>query len=243
MSPHAVNNFVSDLVLMAQAMEQLPKVQESLDNAEHENKALLEIISNLNVSFEASRTYASGLEQKVHDAEVARDDAELRFLELDEKTSKVSRTLLDIAVMAGLANAEIDPPKPEPIVEAKAETTTWDEAHFSKIEASPNEVSEQGMPIGLTDINQPVLERVNPIEEQGQSAADPTSDVVTGQDVAASPTTTSQSATSNSGADSPGPYSGRRYYDVPHYVNLSNWLDGGGTIEDYHWHPERKVTY
>ena len=96
MSPHAVNNFVSDLVLMAQAMERLPQIEADLANAKDQEQILLERIANMNADLEQSRSYAASLEQKVRETEASRDDAELRFLELDERAGKALDWLADI---------------------------------------------------------------------------------------------------------------------------------------------------
>ncbi|SRR6266849_818549 len=36
-------------------------------------------------------------------------------------------------------------------------------------------------------------------------------------------------------------YKGRKYYDVTYYVPLHQWLEGGGTREDYEWRPLPEV--
>lgn len=115
MSPHAVNSFVTDLVAMAQAMERVPVLEADIAEANNTVIRLQDRVTALELSLEASKTYAAGLEQKVHNAEVARDDAEMRFLEADDKA-------INILAMAKAARASLDqitglldPPKPEPI--------------------------------------------------------------------------------------------------------------------------------
>lgn len=49
----------------------------------------------------------------------------------------------------------------------------------------------------------------------------------------ASPPTTPYPVADPTPPAKPQPYAGRKYYEVPHYVHLSDWLDGGGTEADY----------
>src|SRR5882724_9452646 len=101
MSP-AVGNFVQDLVEMAKATETLPIVQ-------HENETLKADLSHAQDTIAARETAIISYKQQIEDlhakvrqAEVARDDAEYRFLELDEKSHKI---LGDIESIVTLANA------------------------------------------------------------------------------------------------------------------------------------------
>lgn len=114
MSP-AVGNFVHDLVEMAKAMETLPQIEEmarqlqaKLDEAQRHNAGLEENIIGYKGQIEA-------LQAKNHELEVARDDAEYRFLELDEKAHKVVGNMEAIEALVKAARDQLSPPKPEPV--------------------------------------------------------------------------------------------------------------------------------
>src|SRR5258708_39558095 len=116
MSP-AVGNFVQDLVEMAKATETLPIVQ-------HENETLKADLSRAQDTIAARETaiisykqQIDDLQAKVRQAEVARDDAEYRFLELDEKSHTVLGDIESILTLANAAKLILNPPKPEPVVE------------------------------------------------------------------------------------------------------------------------------
>lgn len=115
MTGHQINSLVGDLVAMAQAMERLPQVEAELATAkQHIDAFMLEKIQH-SADLSQSRDYAASLEAKVHDLEVARDDAELRFLEADEKLSKFNRAFEDVVKFTKGAYDDVEPlvlPKP-----------------------------------------------------------------------------------------------------------------------------------
>lgn len=234
MSPN-VGNFVHDLVEMAKAMETLPQVQAELAASNERIDKLLEGINRRDADLEQSRTYAATLEQKVHDLEVSRDDAELRFLELDEKAGKASNSLHAALAMVEGAISDLTPPKPEPQPEPVVEPQT------RPLESSSTET--QAKEVGL-EHGSSIPEAVHSISElPGQSESSPTVDANT--DTASTNQTLPSTNVQNKVAEveavhtsSPnGPYHGKRYHDMPGYIPLDNWLNGGGNEADYYWRP------
>jgi len=249
MSPHAVNNFVSDLVLMAQAMERLPQIEADLANAKDQEQILLERIANMNADLEQSRSYAASLEQKVRETEASRDDAELRFLELDERAGKALDWLADIEFAAEGIRSRLMPPTPQPVPEG---------LHSEPPHSEGNEIathSESIPQVGEVKVIDDKLANVisgYPYGEpspQGQSAADPTPNATLMDGVYSSGNAISTDVNDN--ADSwasptppdtkPQPYAGKNYFEWPGYVEYGDWLAGGGTHDDY-W-PRRDSSY
>src|SRR5258705_12062246 len=117
MSP-VMDNFVHSLVEMAKAMEELPIVQAELEGTKMDKDNYIKIVQAREESILKLKSEIETLQAKVRDAEVSRDDAELRFLELDEKTSKVLSILASVADSAKDATNHLSPPKaPEPVPE------------------------------------------------------------------------------------------------------------------------------
>jgi hypothetical protein len=234
MSPHAVNNFVSDLVLMAQAMERLPQVEAELHRAQSEVTEWKSRYDLLALDLEQSRIYAGTLEQKVHQLEVDRDDAELRFLEADERTSRALDFIKATFGNAGTLIQALEPvrPQPEPMPEPKPaeQAVQWvdrTEDYIPKVsEVKPTEqtVGEADKPWQMD-------------HTQGQSETDPTSNTTAATvDLASSAHHTQENVSMPSTTEpAPGTYVGLRYIDVPGYISRSDWLLGGGTNEDYDW--------
>ncbi len=202
MSPHAVNNFVQDLVEMAKAMEDLPKVQEELTATQaclNERSMQLEKrelhILELKAEIEAKN-------QALRELEVAKDQAETMFLEADDRTARALEFVKTMFGSAGSLIQALEPPKPTeppqvaPVVQPLVDTA----------------------PFPLHDASEPPVPEVTALP-------DPTPHVNT----VAEPQTVTATDTSSS----PGPYSGRRYVDVPGWISRDDWLAGGGTQEDY----------
>lgn len=113
MSPH-VGNFVADLVEMAKATEELPKVQAELRQLHDDNDTLAK---SLLAREEAILRYKAEIEElhaKVRATEVARDDAEFRFLEAEEHAAKATTLARNAASILGDLIPVLDPPKPQP---------------------------------------------------------------------------------------------------------------------------------
>lgn len=120
MSP-TVNNFVHDLVAMAKAMEDLPRVQEELEQARRTIEQQAFVIQNRELSILSRDAEIDNLNHKVRTAEEARDQAELMFLECDDKRVALSRVVESFTGnVSALLKAQEPPapPAPEPAPEA-----------------------------------------------------------------------------------------------------------------------------
>src|SRR5258705_868792 len=140
MSPH-VANFVHDLVAMAKAMEENPILQDQIEVLKTQLSAAQDHNAGLEVNIISYKQQIDDLQAKVRQAEVARDDAEFRFLELDEKSHTVLGDIESILTLANAAKLILNPPKPEPvresipflITEPSLTTATTSEASTSPI--------------------------------------------------------------------------------------------------------------
>jgi hypothetical protein len=219
MSPHSVNNFVTDLVQMAQAVEELPKVQAALDDARHVLSEMDKQVEGLRADLQQAKDYAATLEQKVRDTEVAKDQAETMFLEADERTSRALDFIKATFGNAGTLIQALEPPKPE-----------------SKVEAKP-----EPMPMALPSGGWHNDEIITPA--QGQSEPGPTSapSVSHTEHVSETPSVSSNEpswATPSPQPDTPPttkPYEGKHYKDMPQYINYYDWIAGGGTDYNYYY--------
>ena len=226
MSPHAVNNFVSDLVLMAQAMERLPQIEADLANAKDQEQILLERIASMNADLEQSRSYAASLEQKVRETEASRDDAELRFLELDERAGKALDWLADIESAAEGIRSRLMPPTPQPVPEG---------LHSEAIAHSEgNEIATHSEPIPQVSEVKPIAADPMSITPHQELSHPNDGGATTG--AASEPQTeasTSSWASPTPPDTKPQPYAGKNYFEWPGYVEYGDWLAGGGTHDDY----------
>jgi hypothetical protein len=227
MSP-SVGNFVTDLVEMAKATERLPLVEQELEVAKATAEAMRVTVQTLELRAIDRKEEIDRLHARIRELEVSRDDAELRFLELDEKATIVTRRLG--AIMSSFEDARLEvstaigflsPPKPEPQPEPVAEVVQ----SIIEVEApKPEPVYVQEWQMDHT---------------QGQSVADPiATDPSVGTQSQSVSSETVQPKVDASPSPERGKYSGLRYYDHQYYVPLSSWLAGGGTEEDYHWRPD-----
>lgn len=212
MSPN-VGNFVQDLVHMAQATERLPQVEEQLDVAIALNAKQAETIQARELSILDLKAEIETLNTKVRDAEVARDDAELRFLELDEKASKAIRFLAQIQGMAVQAELALEPPKPEPTPEPEPVTSGGE--------------GVMGQPVHVG------IDMGAPEAPQGQSESHPTAYTTESPSISATSIAENTAPVEQAGVDQTKPYTDKFYYDHPTYLSLTNWLAGGGSEENY----------
>lgn len=232
MSPH-VGNFVQDLVEMAKAVEELPAVKNSLAEWQRMAAAHMDHITKLEENIIGYKREIEELHNQVRSLEVARDDAEFRFLEADDTLANVLAMARASAVSLGQIVTKLDPPKVEPtpvVIEERAEDKipSW---ATSEVDHTGDYIPKE--PEGLAPTSD-------------QSEADPTSasthttDVTVGEQRLEQTSVTSSAITDATSADpSPGPYFGKRYHDVEGYVSEFNWYAGGGSTEDYFWRPER----
>lgn len=262
MSREHVSSFVSDLVTMAQAMERLPEVQAELESALNVVGTQADAIQRLELRIIDLKNISDTHLATIRTLEVARDDAELRFLEADERTTQALAFVRTVFGNAGSLIQALDPPRvaepkaSEPVAQPKSEwsgspdparpDTHWiDDNTGQSIAAEPatqEPVSVQASPIPTT-ISEPASTVQGDMQSSGQSEPDPlpTSGAKATPDGSGSDATSHTADTALATPTSeaaqptpPGPYSGRRYIDVPHYVSLDNWTAGGGTVDDYY---------
>ncbi len=262
MSP-TVGNFVHDLVEMAKAMETLPLVQAELERLQQQRFEDGERIARLERTLIDRANEMDALYAKLRSVEAERDDASFRQLEAEDKVVSVIREVG--ALQAALRGIEmtLNPPAPEPILDPGSATPYIEpiystEPKASEAQVAPSWVSEPVQAIVPITAAEPTetLARSDQSpdwsgpntqpEPQGERASDPTIPVPTGSEKSEQTSVTSfvpQDATSDTEpkAPKPGKYHGRRYYDIPVYISLTEWLNGGGSVDDYHWRPEPKV--
>lgn len=167
MTGHQINSLVGDLVAMAQAMEQLPKVQQDLHLMRMNLDDVLQIVQDRELSIIGLKSEIELLHTKLREAEVAKDAAETMFLEADDRTS---RALDFVKTMFGSARSLIqalEPSRAEPTVEDhEAETLA------AKPYEWPEPILSEVKPIAA-DWEQDKAE-TSTLPPQGQSEPDPT---------------------------------------------------------------------
>ncbi len=224
-------SFIGSLVEMAKAYEELPGVKYNLDLANSTIQHYADTVREREESILRLKAKIETLNAKVRSTEVERDDAELRFLEADERTNRALDFIKNTFGNAGSLIQALEPPKPvaEPI-------PTYTEDPLDQRAADPTQA-----PVNLTGTG----------TESGVSSSDPTfsgssvniDSVGVGQSADPLPTSGASSTESGAGLDAetagatliaePGPYSGLLYRNVPGYIPLQVWLDDGGTKENY----------
>jgi hypothetical protein len=119
---HDMPNFVSSLVEMAKAMEELPKVRDELFEAHSTINAQLGTIQRLELKLIDRSSEIERLQASLRSEEAKRSDAETMFLECDDAKSTLVRTLESLGKdIASVLEAVKPLPKPEPVVELKPE--------------------------------------------------------------------------------------------------------------------------
>lgn len=238
MSPHAVNNFVSDLVQMAKAMEDLPIAEARIRELEADKAHALDTVQSRELAIIDYKAEIDRLRTTLHEVEVAKDAAETMFLEADDRTAKA----LDfIKTQFGSAGAIIQALEPPKVVEPQPEPVhvVWpieqEAINHGNVGQADTHVADTS--VGQSEVPPPAISGVS----QSQNATTTTardSDTATG-------------ALDKDHMDTPQPldpnpttrYVGRRYIDVDGYIHRSDWLAGGGTNEDYDWRgPSVKVS-
>jgi hypothetical protein len=213
MSPHTVNNFVSDLVDMAKAVEELPRVRLELERANDLLKDRQSYIDAISEDLTQFRSYAASLEQKVRDAEVAKDQAETMFLEADERTSRAMDFIKTSFGSAGALIQALEPVKAMPVEQGESASPLApipNPSQYFSGGPSDHGESHSGESVG-------VGQAPNSSPAQGQSEPNP----------------------APSAADALGAkpyaqrYEGLRWSEAnpksDHFIGFSEWLEGGGT--------------
>lgn len=223
MSP-TVNNFVHDLVAMAKAMDDLPQVQEALDVANCTIEIYAKQVQEREIRILELKSEIEAHLATIRSLEVAKDAAETMFLEADDRTTRALDFIKAQFGAAGSLIQSLEPPRPEPVIEEAPQVAL----HQPK--PIPTIVEDGVM------VQSPAMGLRSDTPQQGQSEADPTTDAPSGEsEDSVNSSVTTQDVTS--ATSSPGPYHGHRYVDVLGFVSRLDWLDGGGTNEDYDWRP------
>lgn len=102
MSGHHVGDLASSFVEMAKAYEELPRVKAELQQAQTSVQASYDTIQRLELKLIDRSNKIDELHAKVREAEVARDDAELRFLEADDKLGRVAQAIAAAGEVVGV---------------------------------------------------------------------------------------------------------------------------------------------
>ena len=113
MSP-AVGNFVTDLVEMARAMEELPRVQADLDRVSCQRNEAQAHSQQLEMNIIGYKDEITALHAKVRSLEVERDDASFRTLEAEDDIHTTLASLETIEGVVAKLKLILDPPKPQP---------------------------------------------------------------------------------------------------------------------------------
>jgi hypothetical protein len=120
MSPN-VGNFVHDLVEMAKAVEVLPKIEAELEDTKHLLNDAEQRVQSRELHLIDLNKKIEELTAKLQSAEASRDDAEYRFLEIDEKFTKIRSLVGEIQGNADQIATQAAPEQPKE--EPKAEET------------------------------------------------------------------------------------------------------------------------
>lgn len=137
-----VNTFAASLVEMALATKRVPELEAERDELQRELSRAKDHIAHLEVRAHQRNTEIDTLHARIRELEVARDDAELRFLEADDARATVVRTLRNIM---GEAHSAVEAVEPTPVPAAVV----------------------QPSPIPLVD--GPLMPQGQPVDESGQS--------------------------------------------------------------------------
>lgn len=215
MSPN-VGNFVQDLVHMAQATERLPQVEAELDKANTTIETYAKQVQDREISILSLKSEIEALNSRIQAAEVARDDAEMRFLELDEKADKVADMLRTVIALGHEAHDALVPPKPGPLPEP--EPVKEPEAqNFTGFQPT---VSEAVTTQGQSESNPTASTQGNTASSETLAGSSQTAELVTAQEQVS--------------VSTDKPYLGKFYYDHPTYVSYHDWIEGGGSEENYY---------
>jgi hypothetical protein len=117
---------------MVQAVEALPQVQAQLDCVNDINIKLADTISQRDAHIKDLQAELDSLLASLKRTEASRDDAELRFLELDERFGKLASAVTSAHSYVAMADAVAEP---QPQVEVTPVAEVAGEAHTTSAEA------------------------------------------------------------------------------------------------------------
>lgn len=211
MSPN-INSFVGDLVAMAQATEELPKVQAQLEEANRLLNVKTDHILDLEHNLSTYKTQVEELQAKVRSLEVERDNASFRVLEVEDEASRVLRMVRDAVDQLSKAGDVLDPPKAEPVEVAPPMT--------EPVSTTPESNPATEQPVSFSDNGGSLSQSLNPAP----------SEVGTQTPGESSPTSPEPAPK--------GKYDGLWYKQCPDYVSYPDWIENGGTYDTYYgWPP------
>ena len=221
MTTDNMNNFAASLVEMAKAHEQMPHLKAKINELERDSITDGDHIASLQIKLIQKEDEITSLIQKLRSVEAERDDAGFRHLEAEDKISALTQSLRTVFSSVG-ETLKAAQPVSVPMHEAQLGAT------YHTPQASPGEpaVSDPGA-------LKPAVVSVS---------VDPTVD----QHASTIGTTTPSEhmfATEPLPDTGHGIYHGKLYYDMPHYIPNTSWLDNGGTQADYDWRPNRSVNF
>lgn len=226
MSP-SVNNFVTDLVEMAKAMEENPKLHDRISQLEAACESYRQNVQRLEGKLLDSGNERDTLTQKLRAAEDARDAASFRLLEVEEAFGKVSSLVGQALASTDAVNKVLNPPPP---VEVRHEAPPAPH--------QPSPIPSVSDPEGLMPGSE--VRQDQPVEV---AAPRPTTSVQHG-DGSSGMTSATSSATEAATSDDK-PFAGKRWDSIfggsaPGYRTLhakwhdaswskDRWLEGGGS--------------
>lgn len=196
-------NFVSELVQMARAFEELPQVQADLMAAKNEIASKADTIQRLELRLIDQKTAITELQGQVRKAEVERDHAETMFLETDQKLDSLRHIFdgfkgqVDLFIKASEPVKAVEPEAAQPMSQTSPgsahEVTDAkpaegiDAIHDPAYGQAPDASTTYGSGHEVT-VESPLVETGRPVPTSGEPPATSTDTVsnTTSPDVAGS---------------------------------------------------------
>lgn len=261
MSP-TTDNFIHSLVEMSKAFEELPGVRAEADERARQNDILAQQVQQREESILKLKAELEAKNETIRKVEAERDDAEMRFLELDDKVAMVNRNAASLQEILAKQIELTTPPKPEPQPEPEQpkaiDNPMYGDPDRYAMEAKPiPEVVHNLDPItartpdlqpsGVADtLASTASTAANPSTEGQRAPLDPTvsSEVGDGASQGSAPRDpvksqadagSQETSSSILPSDPTKPYTDKRWAEVhPRVWNKDEWLTGGGTEEGWH---------
>lgn len=191
-------NFVSDLVAMAKAFEELPTIKAELEQVTNERTEYQALVGRREESIARLKAELEASHEARRKVEAERDDAELRFLESEDRVSSALNFIKGTFGSAGSLIQALEPPapvavpqppaEPEVIFEKPINLTVGQEDGMVKVGASEGNLAPSGQSaqgptesVHSVDTSQATVPAGAPISASkpadatmGQGAADPT---------------------------------------------------------------------
>ena len=250
MSPN-IGNFVHDLVEMARATEELPRVREELAKTEFLTKSQGDTIHRLESKSHDLELEIETLRANIRSLVCERDDASFRELEAQDKVLAWERLVGGFQSEVGslkqaYEKMETTPiPLPLPVTsaipdlnatESGATAEAKGESAFSPLPQAPSSLGALENPIlHVTSSASPGVEssQATTPSPEDREPADP---IATGTvaNIESPPATVfCASPIDNAPLGDHGPYHGLFYRDLPVYISHDEWVAGEGSEENY----------